>query len=149
MKTAHLSEQQIQQYALDKSACETDSTKHLDACEKCRAGVTAYQALFSAIEAAPKAAFNFDVTCLVLAQLPETKPAFHQRIPAVYVILFFSIAFGSLAFYVFRPYLMNLFAGLSAIVFCLLAATALTIVVFESIADYKTYNHKIKALDFY
>jgi len=71
MTTGHLSEIELQQYALDESACAGELREHVAACDNCRTEVMVYRLLLTGIKEEPKAEFSFDVVGLVLSQLPE------------------------------------------------------------------------------
>ena len=71
MITRHLSEIELQQYALDESACAGELREHVAVCDNCRTEVMVYRLMLTGIKEEPKAEFSFDVVGLVLSQLPE------------------------------------------------------------------------------
>jgi len=41
MMTQHVTDQELQQYAMDKAGCAAGSVQHIESCEACRAGAAA------------------------------------------------------------------------------------------------------------
>jgi len=76
MTTKHLSEEELQQYSIDKSSCDIEASSHIQSCASCKANVEAYRQLFTVIHDQPKQVFGFDLSNLVLKQLPESKSKF-------------------------------------------------------------------------
>ena len=74
MNQEHLSELEIQQFALDKSHCEKRITAHMASCDICSARAANYELMFSVVSVDPKPAFDFDLSAAVLARLPKTEP---------------------------------------------------------------------------
>ena len=74
MTTRHLSETELQQYALDGAAAPKEYSEHIAVCENCRAEAMTYRSLFAAIKEQPEPAFDFDIAGLVLSQLPGGVP---------------------------------------------------------------------------
>lgn len=66
MTSKHLSEEEIQQWALDKTKCGTEVIAHMHDCENCRAGAETYHLLFAEIKQMPNPVFDFNVPGLVL-----------------------------------------------------------------------------------
>jgi len=149
MITGHLSEAAIQQYVLDKSYCETDIITHMELCEECMAKTAAYQLLFSEIKGQPRPAFGFDLSGLVLSQIPAAPP---ERSPGIHPIWFLIPAVAAalgIPFYLFGEGFFAIFSGFPVMMLCLLATSALTIFIFQGVEVYKKYQRKIDALNFY
>ena len=73
MVIKHLSDDEVQQYAVDKSNCEKRITEHIHVCDECRSKADVYQLLITGIKQQPLAAFNFDLSASVLQLLPAQK----------------------------------------------------------------------------
>lgn len=78
MSGAHLSEEELQQYILDRPACTPEDIAHLDGCPDCRARVAAYGLLMEGLGQQPAPVFGFDVSAMVMGQLAES-PGVGQR----------------------------------------------------------------------
>ena len=74
MNGAHLSEEELQQYILDRPACTPEDIAHLDGCPDCQAQAAAYSQLMEGLRQQSAPVFGFDVSAMVLSQLaPERK----------------------------------------------------------------------------
>lgn len=146
MITQHLSETVIQQYALDRSACDAQVHEHMAVCENCSAKSINYELLFSEIKAISKPAFDFDLSGLVLEKLPVDE----QRFSWIFLsISTFSFACLIIAVYIFRDYLANIFRSISIMLLCLILVSALIIFIFHGVDVYKRYQRKMNSLNFY
>ncbi|HWV29064.1 MAG TPA: hypothetical protein VN038_05405 [Dyadobacter sp.] len=74
MKTAdHLTDIEIQQYALDARSSGTAAATHIAQCPHCSGRVAFYQKMVGGMSAMPAEAFDFDLAKAVLTQLPARK----------------------------------------------------------------------------
>ncbi|MGG7664344.1 hypothetical protein [Dyadobacter sp. BHUBP1] len=74
MKTAdHLTDIEIQQYALDARSSGIAAATHIAQCPHCSGRVAFYQKMVGGMSAMPAEAFDFDLAKTVLAQLPARK----------------------------------------------------------------------------
>lgn len=74
MKTAdHLTDIEIQQYALDKGSSGTAAATHIARCPHCSGRVAFYQKMAQGVSVVPAEAFDFDLAKAVLTQLPARK----------------------------------------------------------------------------
>ena len=149
MIAKHLTDDEIQQYALDKTGCELSIAQHIQHCEACEAKVETYQLLFSGIKQQPKPAFDFDVSELVLAQLAPGKPWFSKERSFVYLLASVTILLTGTLSYIFRGYLASLFSGITTLLMYLISTTVLTVLILLGIDMYKNYQKKMNVLDFY
>lgn len=148
MNTSHPSEREIQQFALDKSACSTALIAHIDDCAFCRAEGSTYQLLFSEIEQQPKPAFDFDLSALVLPQLPaSTRALSADRIVAGFLILFVCSCIG-VPVYLFRQYFLYMFSDISTFFIYAILSSAVIIVLFKALNMYKKYQKQMQLLNF-
>jgi hypothetical protein len=143
MMTQHLSEAEIQEYVLDKDGCPSSVTSHIRVCETCRASAAAYQSLFTGISQEPSPAFDFDLTSLVMPQLPVTPPK-----PSPYRFLMYLLipALGIAAgipLYLFKGELIAIFASVLPMSLYLILLIALSIGIFQCVDMYKRYLKQI------
>jgi hypothetical protein len=149
MKALHLTDEDIQQYALDSSTCSITVIEHAGSCEKCKARVASYRLLFACIQQQPQAAFDFDLAELVVGQLPSSKPVPSPDNFFVYLVVLAAIALTGATLYYFRSYVISLFASIAPLFIYLTATTAITLAIILSLDMYKNYQKKMRAIDFY
>jgi hypothetical protein len=148
MVTKHLTDDEVQQCAIDKSNCETWIDKHIHLCEECRSKVEVYQLLITGIRQQPQPAFDFDLSDLVVQQLPSPKEKTSDGL-LLWVLLFIGIGFMGTALYYFEVSFVYLFRGIAAIFIYLIIITALTVFTGLFIDMYKKYDNEMKLLDSY
>ena len=148
MVTKHLTDDEVQQYAVDKPNCERRIDAHIHFCEECRSKVEVYQLLVTGIKQQPQPAFNFNLSDLVVQQLPSPKEKASDRL-LLGVLLFIGIGFVGAIFYYFEGSFVYLFRGIAAIFIYLIIITALTVITGLFIAMYKKYHSEMKLLDSY
>jgi len=149
MKTEHLSEIEIQQFALDKANCEKNIIDHIALCQKCMVKAANYQLMFSGIKQDPKPVFDFDLAVLVLKQIPKTQTSVSSNFFFFYFLVAVTMGSIGIAGYIFRAYLSRIFTGILPIVMYLIIITAAAILVFQAIELYKKYQKKMQSLNSY
>lgn len=148
MINKHLSDEEIQEYVLNKTTSSKKIIEHVALCESCKTKVANYTLLFAEISQQPASSFDFNVSDLVLQQLPETKP---NNLFGSFIIYFLAfIAAGAIAFagYFFRKSIENVFAGISVFFMYIIVIATVVIMIFKSMELYKKYQQKINMLDF-
>lgn len=153
----HLSDIDIQQYVFNKTDCSMDIVEHIHECGYCKTKADEYLFLFSGIKQQPKPGFDFDLSGLVIKQIPLAKPVFSWNSFMGYCIIgLVIVVFGIPAYlyriyisYLFKKYILSIASGLSPVVFFLLITTVLIILIFQGIEMYKKYQKKIDTLNFY
>ena len=113
MNTRHLTEEEIQQYALDNSGSYNKAAEHIHSCEQCSEKAETYRLLFNGIQQQHQPAFDFDLTELVMAQLPSPAPKPAKENLLIYFFIMAAIAVTGFATYYFRGYV-----GLSVREYC-------------------------------
>lgn len=145
MLNGHLSDKQIQELALNLTTA-TDVITHAADCPDCKTRVENYWLLIKTIEQEPAPAFDFDLAAAVVTQIatPTAKPKtnglwwlFTGTIAAILVGA--GIYFGD--------YMRELFEGLKSLATYFIAITGIILGIVLVIAQYKTYQLKIKMLD--
>ena len=148
MVIKHLTDDEVQQYVVDRQYCEVKIVEHIQFCEVCSAKVEVYQLMIKGIKQQPQPAFDFNLSELVVQQLPSPKEKTSDRF-LLWVLLFIGIGFVGTIFYYFEGSFVYLFSGIAAIFIYLIIITALTIITGLFIAMYKKYDNEMKLLDSY
>jgi hypothetical protein len=143
MITAHLTETEIQLYVAEPEAISRQITAHIEGCALCRAKADNYILLFKQIEDAPKPAFEFDLTALVLEQLPAPKMAFPWA--AIFLSLL-ATALITVSAVFFWPAIVVLVEGMSGVLLVVAATGAVVIVGFQAIELLKEHQKQINTL---
>src|SRR5688572_551701 len=149
MNTRHLTEEEIQQHALDSSSSYSKAAEHIHSCEQCREKAETYRLLFNGIRQQHKPSFDFDLTELVMAQLPSAAPKPAKENVLVYFFIIAAIAVTGLASYFFREYVAMLFASITPVLIYLIITGFITLSVLLILDMYKNYKKKIHVLDIY
>ena len=148
MVTKHLTDDEVQQYAVNKSNSEKRIGEHIHLCEECRSKVEVYQLLITGIKQQPQPAFDFNLSELVVQQLPLPKEKTSDRL-LLWMLLFIGISFIGAIFYYFEGSFDYLFRGIAAIFIYLMIITALTVFTGLFLDMYKKYSNEMKLLDSY
>ena len=138
----------LTQYAVNKSNCEKRIVEHIHLCEECRSKVEVYQLLINGIKQQPQPAFNFDLSKMVLQQLPSPKTSIANDNALIWIFGFMAMAFLGGAIYFFQSY-FDLFESMRTIFIYLIVITAVTVLAYLFIDMYKKYKHGMKVLDLY
>ena len=148
MVTKHLTDDEVQQYALDKPNCEKRIAGHIHFCEECRAKAEVYELMMTGIKQRPQAAFDFNLSELVLRQLPSPKEQTSDRL-LLWILICVGFGFTGAAMYYFEGSLIYLFRGIAAIFIYLIIISAVTVFTWVFIDMYKRFNKEMKLLDSY
>lgn len=150
MNAKHLTENELQQYALNSAACDSAIAEHVHFCEDCKAAVETYRLLFTGISEQEVPAFGFDLSELLVKQLqPSPKSKLLPEDFFIYLFSFVMIVVTGAAMYFFWGNISELFSGAGNFAVYLTVASVAVLLVFLCIDQYKTYQQKIKALDLY
>ena len=149
MIARHLTEYETQQYASDSSNSEMKIVEPVEQCEECKAKVASYQLLFSGIKQQAIPAFDFNLSEMVLAQLPSPKSRFSAESKFAYQLALVTILLTGVFLYIIRAYLVGLFTGITQYLIYLILPAIITILLILCIDMHKNYQKKMKALDFY
>lgn len=148
MSTTHLTEEEIQQYALDDTAISISEAEHIHSCEQCKEKTSAYRLLFSGLQQQPQASFNFKLEELVMSQLPLPAHQSEKENVLMYVFISAAAAIAGFALYYFRGYVTTLFENIAPVFIYLVVTAFITISAFLIIDMYKSYKKKMHILDF-
>ena len=149
MNNEHLSEMEIQKFVFDKSDCGKHTIEHMALCDECLAKATDYQLMFSEIKHLPKPVFDFDLSGLVLKKVPKTQPVGTQNFFFFYFIVAITMGSIGVAGYIFRAYILRLFAGILPTAIYLTLLIFLAILVFQGVEMYKKYQKQMHNLNSY
>jgi hypothetical protein len=147
MKNIHLTDDEIQQYALDAESCNKGLIEHIQQCEHCLQQAMQYQLLFEGIGVQEKSVFDFDLADLVMEQLPQATPSYDR--PLLYALGGVIAVMIGVVGYVFGNGLVSLFAYVQPILIGLILTTMVGLMVFLGVDMYQKYKAQMKALNFY
>src|SRR6185436_10805816 len=105
MVIKHLTDDEVQQFVVDRQNCEVKIVGHIHSCEVCRIKVKVYQLLITGIKQQPQPAFDFDLSKMVLQQLPSPKTTIANDNALTWIFGFMGIAFLGGVIYLFQRYL--------------------------------------------
>ena len=148
MVTKHLTDEEVQQYVVDKQHCEMKIVEHMQLCGECKLKAEIYQSLVTGIKQQPQPAFNFDLSELVVQQLPSPKQKTNDSL-LVWMLIFIGIALLGAGVYFFEGSFVYLFEGITAIFIYLIIITAAAVFTWLFIGMYKEYHKEMKLLDSY
>jgi len=146
MVTKHLTDDEVQQYVTDRQHCELKIAEHIHLCGECKLKAEIYQSLITGIKQQPEPTFNFDLSELVVQQLPSPKQKTNDRL-LLWMLLFIGIGFMGTVLYYFEGSFVYLFRGIATIFIYLIIITASTVFAGVFIDMYKKYNKEMKLLD--
>lgn len=148
MVTKHLTDDEVQQYVVGREHCEMRIVEHMHRCGECKLKVEIYQSVVAGIKQKPQPAFDFDLSELVVRQLPSPKEKARDRVLLTVLVLIGSAVVGT-GVYFFERSFVYLFKGIAAIFIYLIILTAVTVFTGLFIDMYKKYNKEMKLLDSY
>jgi hypothetical protein len=153
----HLSEAEIQDYALDESSCAPEVISHVRTCHGCQARAAAYKMLFSGITQQPRPAFDFDLSAAVLSKITTKKTSPATRGLTGFGIIFSIIAGLGVGGWLYRikiaslykTYILSIISGVSKMVIYFMVITVCCFLIFQLAEMYKKYQRKMEGLNIY
>jgi hypothetical protein len=144
----HLTDEEIQDYALEPSGCAAEIAQHAEGCPECTMRIKEYRLLFGAFEGQPESAFDFNIEEAVLSRLPVAKQ--HEPVGWLSYALFFVVVVPACGgIYIFRNVLLNVFSQIATLVLLLIVITVATILTVLCVDMFKSFQKKIHAVDGY
>jgi len=148
MSGAHLSEEELQQYILDRPARTPEDIAHLDGCPDCQARVATYGLLMEGLSQQPAPVFGFDVSAVVMRRLVESPVAEHTadrfpRLATAALILVVTAVPG----WLFRKSAYYVFTDISAVFLYLILAAAGVFVGLRVLHLMKRYQDTINIIN--
>jgi hypothetical protein len=144
----HPSEKEIQQFAINKFDCEPATILHIETCTDCMAEVSTYRLLFSEIRQQQKPEFDFDLSALVMPQLPKTKARVSPDQFISAFLVFFISCFVTIPVILFNKYIMNMFTDISPFFIYTIIGSATVIVIYKTLAMYRKYQKQMQLINF-
>lgn len=84
MNKEHLSDPELQEYALHSENCPSQFNVHIQSCNFCRQKAELYQLMFSSGMTPEAPMFDFDLTETVMQRLPAPQPAALEKSYTIY-----------------------------------------------------------------
>ena len=148
MKTIHVSDFTIQQFTFDPSECEAEILKHIHSCGTCKKRAESYLSLSNTIKEQPAPVLEFDLTTLVLDQLPTSLKKESAYNYFIYFLIAVSFGVVAVALYFFNESFIDLFSNTSAIPSYFMISVAMLILTALIIDNVKSFNKKINMLHY-
>ncbi|MDR6564400.1 MULTISPECIES: hypothetical protein [unclassified Arcicella] len=147
MITAHLSENEIQLYVAEPQAISKEQIAHIQGCASCRTKATNYELLFKGIGDVLHPTFDFDLSGLVLAQLPVAVPK--KAFPwATLLISFLSVAIIVASICLFWTAIQSVMKMMPSIMLSIAGTGVIVILAFQCMEMLKEHQKRMQALLF-
>lgn len=143
MITAHLTDAEIQLYIAEPEMTSEQLKMHIHDCANCQTRAANYRLLFNGIQDQAKPRFNFDLSALVLEQLPEPKRAFPW---GVLFISVFSVSFILLLAVFFWSYMEAVITRAPMVLIATAITAAVVILIFQAVEMVKNHQKQIHTL---
>ena len=149
MKNTHLTDLEIQVFLFQEINPDHDISVHLQQCGECRIKADQYRQIFELAGKEEKPAFEFDLTELVMEQLPSRKPEVSLEKSLIYLILLIALPVAGVLIFLFYTRFSLLLTGVSPFFIYLTATGMISLLLFQSIDTYMKYKKRMNALDIY
>jgi hypothetical protein len=143
MITAHLTDADIQLYVAEPQVISQQMANHMQGCAICQAKAANYVLLFNNIKAAAKPTFDFDLSGLVMEQLPVPKCTFPW---ASIIVSVCSVAIVAVSAIFFLSAMADSVRAVSGVLLTIAATGALTILVFQVVEICKEHQKRIATI---
>lgn len=143
MITSHLNETEIQLYVAEPEAISDVLAAHVQDCALCQSSAANYVLLFKHIQDAAKPTFDFDLSAIVLEQLPASKNTFPW---AVILVSLLSVAVIAVSMLFFWSAMITIINGISGMLFAIVGAGAVVIIIFQAIEMLKDHQKRMNTL---
>ncbi len=147
MVTQHFSDEEIQAYAADPGMNEI-AAAHLSTCDQCSAALNNYRLLFTVLKEQPSL-FKFNLSGMIMPQLRRAKLTHKEKYGLVTWLFLFAALVGLFSCYLFKAFLSDFFPGMKSIAGYLPVVIVFVIVCFQGYEQYRNYERKMRALDYY
>jgi hypothetical protein len=144
--TTHANDKEIQDYSLNNAVAPA-IIDHIRNCSPCRAKAVQYTMMLEGIKGQSDPVFEFDLTRLVMAQLPVKSPKHSFGNYSLYPLLVLALLLVSILAYPLKNYLPGMVAGLTPILISLIVLTALVLSIFLSLDIYIKFKKKMDILN--
>jgi hypothetical protein len=148
MNIYHPKEEDIQRYAMAKAESAIEVIQHIESCYHCMEEVENYNILFSGIRQQQAPGFDFDVSALVLSQIPETKSRLSTDNVIAGFLVIFIVSCIAIPLYLFRKSLSGLFTDIPPFfVYAIVASTGIFLL-YKILSMYKKYQGQMRLINF-
>lgn len=144
----HPDEMAVQEYVLHNNS-NPEVAAHIEQCPHCLALVAEYRLLFQELKAEEAPVFDFDLTQLVMAQLPQPAVNKPTNKTATVMVWLLAVAGFALLVYFLQPMLAGLFKGIASMMLYLIATAAISIGIALLVDLLKQHQQQIKSLNNY
>ena len=149
MTNIHPRDKEIQEYALDRSACSPSLINHIESCTSCQEEVTSYQLLFAELTQDPETAFDFDVIGLVKPLLPAPEPLlFADRFIAGFLVVFISCCI-CIPLFLFSRNIIQMFSGIPPLFIYSMLGSAVLILLLKILDMYRKFRGQMRQLNYH
>lgn len=145
MKALHLSDQEIQRYVFNASNCEHEIIAHVQACNYCRNRAKSYQLIEAAIQSEQAPVFDFDLSALVVNQLPEKEDSMIDVL--VYLSITLCLGGLSIILYFFGTDLLTVFRGVSTVSIYFIIGVVGLVFTLLSWDTYRSFQSRIRMIE--
>jgi hypothetical protein len=143
MTTAHLTEAELQLYVTEPNVLVAEQRFHVQGCARCQSKAENYVLLFNSIQDAAKPAFDFNLSALVMEQLPAPK----RSLPwAALSISILSIAIVAVSLALFWSSAIAVIKSVSIILFAAVATGALVVLFFQALEMLNAHHKQMNVL---
>ena len=143
MIKAHPTDAEIQLYVAEPQVISQQMANQIQGCAICQSKAANYALLFDNIKAAAKPAFDFDLSALVMEQLPAPKRAFPW---AAIVVSVFSVAIVAVSVIFFGSAMAASVRAVSGVLLTVAVAGALTILIFQVMEMFREHQKRIATI---
>jgi hypothetical protein len=143
MITAHLTDAEIQLYVAEPEMTSDQLKIHIQDCASCQARAANYQLLFRGVHDQAKPQFNFDLSALVLEQLPEPKRVFPWAAIIASVFSFLLIVLSAAFFWSIMDAVIR---SASMVLLASAITAAVVILIFQALEMVKNHQKQIHTL---
>jgi len=148
MKNVHLSDFDIQRVAFELSTCTTEIVSHINTCDLCKQKADNYRSISDTIKVQPEPILDFDLSALVLEQLPIMSKKESAYNYFIYFLMALSALVVTAAILYFKEAIVDLFSNTSAIPTSFIVSTSLLILIALGIDTMRNFNKKINLLNY-
>jgi|KBSMisStandDraft_5_1062788.scaffolds.fasta_scaffold01747_3 hypothetical protein len=144
----HPGEKEIQEFLFDPERISGETAAHLQSCPQCREAMESYRILSAGLNKMPVSKFEFNITELVMARLPDrtVNPVAEKFVFAF--LIFFASCFVAIPAYLFRQYVLNLFSGIPPFFIYSITLSAILAASYKSIDMYRKFRKQMRELNF-
>ncbi len=148
MKNVHLSDFDIQRFAFELSDCKAEIVTHITTCKLCKQKVDNYLSVSDSIKVQPEPVLDFDLSALVLEQLPTMSKKEAAYNYFIYFLMALSTFVVVAVIIYFKEAFVDLFANSSAIPTSFIVSTCLLILTAIGIDTFRSFHKKMNLLNY-